>query len=258
MTNKGVPMKYSHEEYVRLLNLSLDEKIAWSEQVILKALKSSKNPCVSCSWGKDSVVMLHLVRKFCKNTFVLFANTQCEYPETYKYRDYMLKHEFADCNYIETKPIKTFWQCVEEYGFPENRGKGKFHTPKCCVFLKEKPLILKEKELGIDVSFMGIQASESRNRKFLFMRMGELYFNKTKKIFHCLPLAIWTDSDVFEYAKRNKLKMSGIYKKMSRNGCMFCTGYKGWQNVMGKYNPQLYSTILNKKDGQQTFKECNL
>ena len=83
-------MRYTYKEYEKLINLSLDEKVAWSEQVILRAIKESKNPSVSCSWGKDSVVMLSLVRKFCKNTIVMFANTLCEYPETYAYRDKML------------------------------------------------------------------------------------------------------------------------------------------------------------------------
>lgn len=252
-------MKYTYKEYDRLIHLPLEQKVAWSEKAILQAIRESKNPSVSCSWGKDSVVMLHLIRKFCKNTIVMFANTLCEYPETYAYRDKMLKTEFEGCNYVETKPIKDFWSCVKEYGYPHNRGTGedKRRTPKCCMYLKEKPLEEKQKELKVDLVYIGIQATESMNRRLVFLRLGELY-KKKSGLWHCLPLAIWTNKDVFEYAKRNKIEMNSIYKKMDRNGCMFCTGFKNWKQVMAKYNKKLYAKILNEKEGQQTInKDCN-
>ena len=59
-------MKYRYAYFKEMTELPLEQKIAWSEQVILKALKANNNPSVSLSWGKDSVVMLHLVRKFCE------------------------------------------------------------------------------------------------------------------------------------------------------------------------------------------------
>jgi phosphoadenosine phosphosulfate reductase len=246
-----------------MINLQLESKIAWSEQVILKALKENNNPAVSISWGKDSIVMLDLVRRFCKNTFVLYANTLCEYPETYKYRDKMLKGYFKDINYVETRPIKSFWQCVEEYGFPHTRqnskqdkkGQKKKRTPACCKYLKEKPLMDKEKELGVDCVFIGLQATESMNRRLLYLRMGEYYFNKTEKRNKCYPLAIWTNKDVWDYAKQNKIPMCDIYKKMERNGCMFCTGFKDWEKVMSKYNPNL-TAIIKTKMGEPVISDC--
>lgn len=254
-------MKYTYQQFKEMTEWTLDQKIAWSEQVILKALKQSTNPSVSCSWGKDSVVMLHLVRKFCKNTFVVFANTLCEYPETYKYRDEMLQTEFKDCNYVETKPIKTFWDCVKEYGYPHLRtnkkaeeGQKAKRTPMCCQFLKEKPLIRKQKELQIDLTFIGLQATESMNRRLLFLRMGEFYKNKHNNIFHCMPLSIWNNKDVFEYAKREGIKMNPIYSKMERNGCMFCTGFKSWEKVMQNYSPTLFESFSKSKIEY----ECNV
>ena len=252
-------MKYRYAYFKEMTELPLEQKIAWSEQVILKALKANNNPSVSLSWGKDSVVMLHLVRKFCENTTVMYANTLCEYPETYKYRDMMLKTEFKDCNYIETRPIKTFWECVEQYGYPEIRSnaKGKRRQPMCCQYLKEKPLMKKQKELGIDCVFIGLQATESMNRRLLFLRMGEYYWNKTEKRNKCMPLSIWTNKDIWEYSKINNLKQCTIYDKMVRNGCMFCTGFKNWQKVMNKYNPKLEKEFATKMK-LPIYKECNL
>lgn len=255
-------VKYSYLDFERLTSLPLEDKVLWTEQVILNALKQSKNPSISCSWGKDSVVMVYLVRKFCKKAKVIFANTLCEYKETYQYRDGMLAGFFKGMDYYETKPIKDFWQCVKEYGFPNKReswtvkGEKANRTPKCCFYLKEYPLKEKQKDLGVDTVFIGLQATESMNRRLLFLRLGEFYHNKEEKINHCLPLAIWKDKDVFAYAEQQNIPMNAIYKIMKRNGCMFCTGFKNWQKVMAKYNQKLYASILKEKTGQMVIQNC--
>jgi len=166
---------------------------------------------------------------------------------------------------VETKPIKNFWQCVKEYGYPHNRqtsaqdkiGEKSKRTPKCCFYLKENPLKKKQKELGVDTVFIGLQATESMNRRLLFLRMGEYYFNKTDKFNICLPLAIWNNKDIWAYAKQEKIPMNPIYKIMERNGCMSCTGFKNWKKVMAKYNEKLYAKILREKEGQLTIRNCN-
>lgn len=159
----------SYKRWIELKNLSYENKLLWSQQLILNAIKNSKTGfSVSLSWGKDSVMMSHLIKSICKKGKYIFANTGIEYPETYKYRDLMLKTEFKDIEYYETKPIKSFNQCVKEYGYPHFRmtaeQDSKKRTPMCCVFLKERPLNNKQKELGVDTVFMGLLGSESMNR----------------------------------------------------------------------------------------------
>lgn len=249
--------KYTYKEWKSFVDLPYNDKLVWTQMLIDNALKSNKIPAVSLSWGKDSVVMLHLIRRRCKKVKVIFANTLIEYPETYKYRDEMLRGFFKDIDYYETKPIKTFAECVKLYGYPHQRmiaeqGTSK-RTPKCCVYLKEKPLHLKQKELGVDCEFWGLQTTESMNRRRLFMRLGAYYFNKTRKRWVCLPLAIWTDKDIQRYVKDNKIPLNPLYKQMKRTGCMFCTGFKNWKEVMNNYNPKMYKAILRAKDCQEVL-----
>lgn len=259
-------MKYSYKEYKEFINLTLEQKEIWSNQLIAYALKNSKTHSISCSWGKGSIAMLALVRKLCKNSKVIFANTKVEYPETYKYRDEMLTSVFKNIDYCETEPIKSFWDCVKEFGFPHNRqsaeqdkkGEKKRRTPMCCNYLKELPLKHKQKELGVDTTFIGLQATESMNRRLVFMRMGAYYYQKHDKVYRCLPLAIWTDEDIFTFLKRENIPLCEVYKKMKRNGCMFCTGFKNWEKVMQGYNANLYAGIIRKKEGQTVLGECNL
>ena len=81
--------------------------------------------------------------------------------------------EWGITNYIETKPLMSFWACVKKYGYPKFRQmacQGRQRTPKCCYYLKEKPAINGIKEYNIDIQFLGLQASESMVRRLSFLR----------------------------------------------------------------------------------------
>jgi 3'-phosphoadenosine 5'-phosphosulfate sulfotransferase (PAPS reductase)/FAD synthetase len=252
----------SYKRWIELSTSSYENKLLWSEQLILFALKSNKFPSLSLSWGKDSIVMLYMVRKYCKKVKVIFANTGIEYPETYKYRDMMLKDNLIDIDYVETKPIKDFWTCVKEYGYPHyrmtNENDKKKRQPKCCIFLKERPLRNIQKDFGVDLNFIGLMGTESMNRRRLFMRLGGYYFKKSEGINVCLPLMIWTDDDVLRYIKENDIKINPLYSQMNRTGCMFCSGFKNWEKVMVKYNKNIFKGYIRRKSGQTMLPECNV
>lgn len=236
---------------------SLDKKVLFAEQLILRELKASKVPSISCSWGKDSVALAFLVRKFCKKTLIIFANTGVEYPETYAFRDKMIKEWNLNGNYFESKPIKHFWQCVKEYGFPDlrRRGSAKNKEPKCCKYLKEKPLSNLQKEFGVDVVFRGMTAAESMSRRLLTLRKGYAYTNKTGMRF-VHPLVFWSEQDVFDYHKQEGIPLNPIYEKTKRCGCMPCTGFMDWKEAMAKTNLKLYTYILKRKENQLTIQNA--
>lgn len=249
-------MKYSYEDYTKLLSLSFKDKVLRSEQLISYELKKAQRPMIANSWGKDSMILVHLIRKFCKNVLIVFHNTGVQYPETYKYRDLMLK-EWNIKNYVETKPIKDFWFCVKKYGYPKYRQmskQGKNRTPKCCYYLKEKPAINFIKENKIDLNFVGLQASESMVRRLSFLREGENFNSKKYNTRIIRPLMIWTDKDVWKYHELNKIPKNPTYEIMKRNGCMPCSAFKGWREVMIKANPDLYAYI-SKDMGQPLITE---
>lgn len=249
---------YTYKEMQALWNLPLKDKITRTNQIILNVLKKSKKPLIACSWGKDSIVVTHLVLKWCENVTVLFNNTLVEYPQTYEYRDKILE-EWNIKNYIETKPIKTFWQCVEDYGYPHFRSgkdhKKKGHTPKCCHYMKEKPAMNVIKQGKFDLEFMGLLAAESMNRRLLFLRLGEIYYSKTWGCIKCNPIFFWKESDVLGYIKRENIPMNEVYKTQKRNGCIPCTGFKGWEKVLAKTNPQIYKKISHDM-GQSLITDC--
>jgi len=234
----------------------LEDKVLFAEQLILRELKQAKTPAISCSWGKDSVALVYLIRKFCKKPLILFADTGVEYPETYAFRDKMVKAWKLNGNYFESKPIKPYWDCVEDYGFPELRkwGKEKNKEPKCCQYLKEKPLHKLQKSLNVDVVFRGMTAAENMNRRLLTLRKGYAYNHKKQKLRFVHPLVFWSEEDVFAFHKKQHIPLNDIYKKTNRCGCMTCTGFTDWKEVMEKTYPKLYAYILDKKEGQVVLK----
>jgi phosphoadenosine phosphosulfate reductase len=250
--------KFTYAEYKKLKGFPLEDKIMRARQLIAFEIKQSKKTIVSCSWGKDSIVLLHLVREVCKNVMVVFHNTLIEYPDTYEYRDLIIK-KWKIKNYVETKPYKnmTFWKCVKKYGFPKFRqmaSQGKQRTPKCCYYLKEKPAMDFIKLNKIDCEFLGLQASESMVRRLSFFREGEVFNSKKYKTRIVRPLMIWTDEDIWNYHKKFNIPKNTLYKKMKRNGCMPCTAFKNWREVMQKGNPKMYAYI-SKELGQPLIRE---
>jgi len=247
---------FSYKEYQKLLKLPLNIKIERTEKMVTEELERYKRPIIACSWGKASIVMVHLVRKFCKDIGIVFANTGVEYRQTYAYRDKMLK-EWNIKNYHELKPIKNFWQCIKEYGYPKFRQmsrQGPHRTPKCCYYCKEKPMINFIKENKIDLEFVGIQAIESMVRRLAFLYTGERLFIKKYGCFVVRPLMVWTDEDIWQYHKEFNIPKNKVYDLTDRNGCMPCTGFKGWKAVMRKMNPKMYEFVA-KDIGEPTIKE---
>lgn len=203
--------------------------------------------CVACSFGSCSVVVLHMALQIDPDVLVVFNNTGVEYPETLRYKEMLVKD--WKLNLVETKPIKSFWQCVEEYGFPLLRGKrsrkyGNPGKPPCCRFLKEIPMREAAKKHGIRAVITGLRAAESRARMFAFAQLGQNYAShKFFDIVKFNPIAFWTHDELWKYIREQGLPVNPIYRKVARSGCMPCTGYTNWEAQLAKVNPRMYRYV---------------
>ena len=113
-----------------------------AEDLIRQAIKRYGDTlCIACSFGKDSIVPVHMALQYDSNIKIMFNNGLAEFAENIRYK----KDIVTDwgINLIETKPEKgeTFWPCAEKYGLPTVRKSGGSgpNQPKCCYYLKEKP-----------------------------------------------------------------------------------------------------------------------
>lgn len=146
---------------------------------------------------------------------------------------------------------QTFWWCTDQYGWPllgKARSKLKARrinidcflrfsksiskNPKllayyellkqvkfsqaCCDILKKEPSERLQAELDVDVIFKGLMAAESRTRQTNFITRGYLFEShrdhlKGDSFWHCNPLSIWTDDDIWAYIHRFNVPYATLY-----------------------------------------------
>lgn len=232
----------------------LKEKIGLSKIVIQRAFNEHKpEKCaVACSFGKDSIVVLELVRQVCPDILVEFTNTGVEFPETIKFKKQVVKD--WNLNFLEVRSEDwTFWTLIDKYGWPPLRFDGKHGSRdiKCCYYLKEVPAFKALKERGVELVFTGITAHESRNRMMLERRCGDYYFAKTQGLWKCHPIMSWTQDEVWQYIRENKIPHNPFYDRFpkQRVGCLPCTGHIGWEEKMAAAFPKMYRKV-QKMRGQ--------
>ena len=100
------------QRLAELTALPLDRKIQISQTRIIEWYTHYKgNVCVAFSGGKDSTVLLHLVRTMFPDVKAVFSNTGLEYPEIRQFAT-----SFPDVDVVS--PSMRFDQVVSTYGYP--------------------------------------------------------------------------------------------------------------------------------------------
>lgn len=109
----GQKAKHTYEELRQLQLLPLDAKIAMTRERIREWIREfgESGVYVSFSGGKDSTVLLHLVRTWYPDVKAVFVDTGLEYPEI---RDFV--RSFDNVEII--RPKMNFRHVIEKYGYP--------------------------------------------------------------------------------------------------------------------------------------------
>lgn len=200
---------------------TLEEKEEYALSLIDTALKKvidehgvAAKVVVSCSFGIDSVITLHLVKRVADKKGIPFDvvwnNTLNEYPQTRKFAKELT--EKWSLNLVEAKPDTTLKQIYEKNGMGtlfKRKGDRSGETPlveKCCGALKHKPMKKAIKEYGWNLMFNGVRAGESRQRWMSARRDSSMYYSSSEwKMFVCRPILWWTSlSDSFNYGNRKQ------------------------------------------------------
>lgn len=285
------------ENLERMLKWPLEAKI-WMAQKRIKEFYDEFNGQVyiSFSGGKDSTVLLHLVRSLYPEVPAVFLNTGLEYPEIKEFTK-----TFDNVEWL--RPKKFFHQIIEEYGWPvvskqvsqkiydirntksdyykeqllygtknpiaKLSEKWKFLidkpykiSDKCCHYMKKEPSYRYEKKTGRK-PFIGTMVYESNQRKQSWMNSGCNVIDSKRP--QGRPLSLFTEEDVWQYIKENELEYCELYDKgFKRTGCMFCLfgiQYDDKPNriqVLQDIHPKLHDYVLNRLGAKEILEDLGV
>jgi phosphoadenosine phosphosulfate reductase len=205
--------KLMKPEVRELLDLSLEEKIKKSQEIIKEATDKFPRLGLGFSGGTDSLILLHMALPICPNVEVLFVNTRHQFPETYDF----IKKVRKDWD------IKNFHEAMAEKDrFEEFSKKFGLKTPEfttaCCEYHKINPKNKAIEDLGLDGFLSGIRGVEHEERAI------ETIFSPRDTHIRVHPLLFWRRNDVIEYVKRNGIECNPVYAKgYTSLGCVECT-----------------------------------
>lgn len=233
-------------------NLPLDEKILLSRARIHEYYRYfSGNVFISFSGGKDSTVLLHLVRNLYPGVPAVFVNTGLEYPEI---KEFVRSIE----NVTWLRPTRSFNQVLNEFGYPViSKTQSKFisevqnssqtnqqtvslrltgfnskgeKSPSMAIakkwlFLIDSPIKISDKcclylkkkpiieyqKISKRFPFIGTMAHESRMRRKAYLRNGCNILSKSYLRAKSQPLSFWTEDDIWQYIHLYGLNYSSIY-----------------------------------------------
>ena len=273
--------------------MPLSAKVAYSLDVISQALAHFDDKMyVSFSGGKDSTVLLDLVRKIKPDIKAVFCDTGLEYPEIKKFVRTVSNVEII-------RPAMPFHKVIEKYGYPviskeqayfiyqyrntkseklrqlrltgNGVGIGKIYkkwlfmidapfkiSGTCCDVMKKRPFYKYEKNTGLK-PFVGTMATDSLVR----LRQWERYtcnaFEKNHPTSN--PLSIWMENDIWEYIHKFKIPYCPVYdiEGIDRTGCMFCMFGVHLDKInrfdlMAKTHPKQYKYCMNNLGCEKVLK----
>lgn len=172
------------------------EKVQQAKSVIQEALQRYPNITLACSFGKDSMVTLHLTLSIKPDIPVFSVVSNTEFPETYTYIKDMVKKYHLNYTEYDFKQVGTGAECCG--------------TPK--VEATKKAL---EK---FDAWISGVRADEGETRtNFKLMETA----GRVTKV---NPILYFSELDVWRYLAINQIPVNPKYGQGYRSlGCALCS-----------------------------------
>jgi phosphoadenosine phosphosulfate reductase len=182
---------------------TLLDKIEYSKNLIKEAVEKYPRIAVAVSWGKDSMVILHLARQIKPDIAVFTVVTPFKPKETLEFKDRIIKEWNLNIKEYQSKAkiIPGLWET---------------NPDECCHIFKVEPT--KEAVKDLDAWIAGLRKSEGRTR------VDYKEIEKRGNLVKINPILEWSELDIWRYSALYGVPQNPLYKRGFRSlGCAPCT-----------------------------------
>ena len=205
---------------------TFEKKLERSKEIVRQAIKEHGKIAVACSFGKDSMAVVHLAREVDPNISIFSILTPFKPVETFEYLVEMntkmnldpnvylvadevpsiLKQNGIKVNLLPSKKYEEM--CLE---IEEKSGKKIYESDPdtCCNLLKVEPA--KQAVKDLDAWVCGLRNTEGRTRK-------DYKEVEQRGLVKINPILSWTEEEVLSYLEKNDIELHPWYDKEFPDG----------------------------------------
>jgi len=178
-------------------------RVEQSLRIIEDCFARTASPYIAFSAGKDSSVLLHLVRSVAPDTPAVWSDDEWHYPETLD-----LVARTPNCTRIAAQVQHASWFRSWARGAPLPEGTLWVDAPK------NDGLQTHAAASGYDGVFIGLRADENGRRRTHLRVHGLLFFALNYQVWQCNPIGWWTIEDVWAYLLAHDVPYNAAYDRM--------------------------------------------
>ena len=188
-----------------LETLTAEELLTWAHGEFGDRL------CLTCSWQKQSSVLVHMVSELGLGIDVVELDTQLFFRETYETRERLIER-------YGLKLVQPEVMTIGEQHRAEGPNLWERDPDRCCHIRKVEPLVRALEPYEAWVS--GIRREQSPSRA----GARKVERSEGYGVWRLLPLADWTEEDVWQYILANDVPYNPLHDVGYRSiGCIPCT-----------------------------------
>jgi phosphoadenosine phosphosulfate reductase len=185
--------------------LSAEEVLRWAND------RFGNKLCVSCSWQKQSSVLVHMTAELGLDVDIVELDTHLFFKETYETRERLVER-------YGLRLIRPNVVTVAEQHKREGPNLWEHDPDRCCHIRKVQPLI--EALEPYDAWVSGIRRDQAPSRA----NTRKLEWSERYGVWKIQPLAEWTEDDVWRYIVANDIPYNPLHDVGYRSiGCIPCT-----------------------------------
>ena len=191
--------------FAELEAMSAEEVVRWAHA------EFGERVCLSCSWQKQSSVLVHMLAELGLGIDVVELDTHLFFRETYETRERLI--ERYGLTLIRPDVIT-----VAEQHKREGPNLWERDPDRCCNVRKVEPLI--EALAPYDAWISGIRRDQSPSRA----NARKIERSERYGVWRVQPLADWSEDEVWRYITANDIPYNPLHDVGYRSiGCMPCT-----------------------------------